>query len=110
MCRRSTSAFNNRYVELPTGTPAIPWAVCPTNWWTERVLAESRVRGTGGECRSAVSPQDIGKPSFMGPLDIYSGAAASTRAHIVPTICPQLHISLVIWRDVFMQVNADPPR
>ncbi len=31
-----------------------------------------------------------------------------SRAHIVPTICPQLHISPVIPSDVFMQVNVDP--
>lgn len=28
----------------------------------------------------------------------------AVRAHILPTICPQLHISPVIWCDVFMQV------
>jgi hypothetical protein len=33
------------------------------------------------------------------------GAAASTRAHILPTICPQLHISTVNYRRVFQHFN-----
>jgi hypothetical protein len=33
-------------------------------------------------------------------------AAQRCRAHIVPTICPQLHVSPVISRDVFMQLEA----
>ncbi len=34
--------------------------------------------------------------------------ARRPRAHIVPTICPQLHISHVIYRDEFMQLTAYP--
>jgi hypothetical protein len=37
-------------------------------------------------------------------------ARARSVAHIVPTICPQLHVFLVICRDVFLQVTLISPR
>ena len=35
----------------------------------------------------------------------YRRASGNLRAHPVPTICPQLHISLVIYGDVFTQLD-----
>ena len=40
------------------------------------------------------------------PLSKMMSPATALRAHILPTICPQLHISPVIPRDVFIQVNV----
>ena len=48
------------------------------------------------------------EPLALGALDdpdVFGKPHIPPSAHILPTICPQLQISLVVHRDVFLQVR-----